>query len=432
MREIIKKHLSYALYGLPALPLAALTLPVVIYLPKFYSDTLGLSMAVVGAMLLIARVWDMVSDPLIGMLSDRFAPFHAHRKGWVYLGVIPTLTGAWFLFSPPDDAGGIYLLFWSVVLYMGWSMMKVPLDAWGAELSDSYHERSVISGWREGLTIIGLLSVLGLIATFTKDGAESALGFIAYFLLIGLPLSVAFLWQVPDRRKRVATEIGVYKGAKIVWENAPFRRLIGSYLLNGVANAIPATLFLYYVEYIIGKPDMGGPLLFVYFLCGALAIPLWMWLAKHISKHHLWAYIMMAVCVPFAAVPFIDGSLPLFVVIVVLTGFGLGADLTLPAAMQSDVVDVDRVRSGESRAGLYFAAWGMLTKLALAGAYLVFPVMEGLGFDAQAGQRLSLIPYFYALLPVAFKIAAIALIWQYPLDREKLAEVQEKIKSNQT
>ncbi|NBC33782.1 MAG: MFS transporter, partial [Alphaproteobacteria bacterium] len=149
-------------YGAPALPLAALTLPAYVYLPRFYAQDVGLGLAVVGLVLLFARIWDVLTDPLIGVLSDRTPVRLGRRRTWVLVGTPLVMVAVWYLLVPAPGAGWPYLLGWSLVLYLGWTMVILPLTAWGAELSGNYHERTRIAGFREGAVLLGTLVVLAL------------------------------------------------------------------------------------------------------------------------------------------------------------------------------------------------------------------------------------------------------------------------------
>jgi len=135
-------------YGLPGLPLATVLLPLFVYLPTFYAESLGLGFAVVGSLLLVARLTDMVTDPLVGVLSDRFGWPLGRRRSWMLLGVPLLMIAAHRLFLPPDDAGAAYLLEWSIAAYLGATLVQLPYSAWGAEISGDYNERSRISGTR--------------------------------------------------------------------------------------------------------------------------------------------------------------------------------------------------------------------------------------------------------------------------------------------
>lgn len=129
------RPLTLVAYGLPALPAAMLGLPLLVYLPSFYAETVGIGLTGAGAILLLARLWDGVTDPLVGFLSDRTRTRIGRRRPWLIASLPLVLVGAWLLFRPPEGAGAAHLLLWSFVVYLGWTMMQIPHQAWGAELS---------------------------------------------------------------------------------------------------------------------------------------------------------------------------------------------------------------------------------------------------------------------------------------------------------
>ncbi|MBV6631454.1 MAG: MFS transporter [Alphaproteobacteria bacterium] len=427
-------------YAAPGLPLAALTLPVYILLPAFYANAMGLGLAAVGSALLIARIWDAVSDPVIGFLSDKTKTRLGRRLPWIIGGSPFVLLGTWQLLLPPDDAGLTHLIVWSVVLYTGWTAMILPLSAMGAEISDDYHERSRISGFREGAILAGTLIALTLAGAYgAGDNPGQALGAIAWSVLIVLPLTVVLITAVLGRREMVAkmeppaeSRLTFKERVTAIGRNGPFKRLMTAFLINAMANGLPATLFVFYVETVLVRPDLVGPLLFGYFLTSVLAVPLWLWLSYRFGKHRVWCAAMSISCLCFLPAAFLgEGDIYWFSAVVVLTGLCLGADLTLPASMQADVVDVDTAETGERRAGLFFAAWSMANKLALALAVgITFPVLELAGFDAsstaQSDQALLTLALLYAVAPIVIKIIAIGLIWQHPLDEQQLKTLQEQ------
>ncbi len=151
-----------ALYGLPGLPLAAVTLPVYVHIPTFYAVEVGLGLGAVGAILLFARLWDAVTDPLVGFLSDRTGGRFGQRKPWLLAGALLTALTGYLLLNPPAGASSAYLLIVTVLLYLGWTMAVLPYNAWGAELSDDYHHRTTVTAWREGCVVAGTLLAVTL------------------------------------------------------------------------------------------------------------------------------------------------------------------------------------------------------------------------------------------------------------------------------
>lgn len=414
-------------YALPALPLALLGLPLVIYLPKVYAAQPGLSLAAVGGALLLARLWDLVSDPLAGLLTDRLRPLHWRRRLTLLAGVPLLLLGTARLFDPVAGAGFAYLLGWSLVLYTGWSLVVMPYFAWGAELADHHHERSRVTAYREGAVILGTLAAV-MLPSLAADDAQ-ALRWLGWGVLCLLPLSLmALLWWV---REPATHPTGAMSPPRL--DRDPLlRRLLLAFLLNGTANAIPASLFLLYVSHVLAAPQHAWWLLALYFSAGLAGFALWLPVSRRVGKHRAWALSMLAACGAFAWVPwFSSGDLGLFVLVCLLTGLSLGVDMALPASIQADVAD--RHRAGSGRTGVLFGLWGMSTKLALAlGVGIALPLVQWLGFDPEAGgggQGLWALSLAYGLLPIPFKLGAAWLMWRFPVTQHAVEEVEDELEA---
>lgn len=425
-------------YALPAVPLAALTLPLYVLVPTFYTETLGLSLASVGFALLVVRIFDAINDPLIGWAADRFRPRFGRRRTLFALSLPLTALAAFMLFWPAEGATTLWLTCWGLLLSLGFTAAMIPFSAWGAELATDYHGRSRIAGWREGLTLIGTLVAIALPFTIGFEQAEGIHGLAALGLviLVALPLfGMVALAFTPEPKEHSRTRVDFRAGFGHLVRNRPFLRLIAAFFLNGLANGIPATLFLYFVSARLGLGDARGPLLFFYFLCAVAGVPLATWAARRFGKHRAWCYGMLLACAAFAPAPLLpEGSLVAFAAICAVTGLLLGFDLVLPPAIQADVIDVDTAASGEQRSGVYFAAWSLATKLSLAGGVgIIFPVLAGFGFDPSAEpgemQGLTALAVAYAWVPIAAKLASISIMWNFPLDESAQKELRTSIET---
>jgi Na+/melibiose symporter-like transporter len=409
-------------YGLPALPLAVLTLPLYVVVPNHYSTAIGIPIAMVGAILLAVRLIDAVSDPLVGFLADRIGHRWGRRRTWVLAGVPATVLGAVMLFLPQPGTGAGYLFLWATVLSLGWTCVLIPYSAWGAELSATYAGRSRVTAVRETIVFAGTL--VALVVQAVSQNAAATLATFALIVGVGLPLTVVVTaLTVPEPVDRSRARVALPEGLRLMAGNAPFRRLVLAFLINGFANGLPATLFLFFVSERLQAPDQAGLLLVTYFACGIAGVPVWLWLAGRTSKHRAWCLAMLLACAAFVVAPVLGpGDVTAFLVICVLTGFAVGADLVLPPSIQADVIDLDTARSGEQRAGLFMSVWALATKLALAVAVgIAFPLLAAFGFDPANNLRepagLAALGLLYAGLPVVLKLAAIALMWRFPLDR---------------
>lgn len=413
-----------------------------VYLPTFYAKDLALGVGLVGVILLAVRLFDLLTDPLAGWISDRL-PWRQHRRRLsMLLGMPLLLVGVWMLFHPPEVVGISWLLVGLMAAYLGWTFVMVPYTAWGAELSQDYHERSRLAASREGFMALGTLMALGVPAVLgLSDNPAATLSLMAWLMVVLLPLALlnasTFLTEpVSPFETKVGRRPHWRTGISILLANGPLRRLMLIYLLNGLANGLPATLFLMYVRERLQAPEAIGPLLLLYFAAGILALPAWTALSRRIGKHRTWGMSILLACFGFLPVAWLGpGDLWWFVAVVAITGLSVGADLALPAAIQADIVDLDTAAGGNGRAGLLFGIWGMATKLAMALAVGIgFPLLALFGYDAstttQPALALTALGLLYGVLPLLIKLPCSWYAWHFPWDeaahhRLKAARIPE-------
>ena len=423
---------SNAAYAAPALPLAALYFPVYVYLAPFYGAERGVSLAALGGLFIAVRLMDAFTDPLMGWVSDRTETRFGRRKLWLALSVPIIAVSVWMLFVPPEGAGFSHVAIWLTALTLSWTVALTPYFAWGAELSGDYAERAAITGWREGVTLIG--TVIAVILYVSAGDAGPGLRAVALFVAILMPLTAAIaIWGAPEPRNHSRERLRIGPGLSAIARNRFFLRLLAAYFINGLANALPAGLFLFFIGDLLGAPDAGW-LLLVYFVCAILGMPFWAWAAKRLSKHRAWGWAMIWACLLFAPAALLGkGDVNLFLIICIATGLSLGADLSLPASIQADVVDADTAESGEQRTGLFFALWSVATKAALAlSGGIALILLDLAGFQAEAendGTALMTLAALYALAPAALKLVAVALMWNFPLDEAAQKELRAKIEA---
>jgi Na+/melibiose symporter-like transporter len=422
-----------AAYGSLAFPLAGAFIALQVIVPTYYAQVLGLSLSAVGGILLAARLWDLFTDPIVGYLSDRTPAALGRRRSWVIASAPLVALSVWVLFNPPDSVDNRFLLLCTLGIYIAGTMAIVPMNAWGAEISDAYHQRSRISGARVVFGLAGTLAALLLVDNSSDEALGASLHAIALLTLVGLAVSVPLAaWLVPDR-SRVSAEANSLRAAvSLLLRPSPFRRLLLAFLLNGLGNAIPATLFLLYVTHVLERPGVAGPMLFLYFVCSAVSVPFWLAVSRRLGKHPAWCLAVIGSCVFFTIAPFLGtGDVLLYAIVVTGTGLMIGADLALPSAINGDLIEWDALENGRRRPGLFFALWGTASKLAYALAVgMIFPLLDFAGFDATATNLpddVRLLAILYAAPSLLFKGAALVMMWRFPIDEREHQRIRAEL-----
>lgn len=412
-------------YAALALPLAMAALPVYVHVPKLYADDLGLPLALVGAILLGARLLDAVQDPLLGWWSDRAGASGGSRRRFV-VAALPMLgLGVLGLFNPPQ-AGTAALAGWMAaclaIVYLGFSMASISYYAIGAELSSDYHERTRVTAARGLLGVAGVLVASVLPALLAGGGPESA-GLRA-FSLIFVPVLLAgaavMLFVTPERPVAPGPRLPLRASLAGPLGNGSFRWLAAVFVVSGVASAVPATLILFYVQDVLDRSDLNGVFLGVYFLFGAAGMPLWVKAARRVGKKNAWLGGMVMSIAAFAGAFLLGpGDARAFGLVCALSGIAYGAELALPPSILADVVDRDRVAGTARPDGAYFGLWQFTEKLNLAlAAGLALPVLGALGYrPGNAQAAMGTLSFMYAAFPCLLKLTALAVLWAAPIER---------------
>ncbi|MCX9154909.1 MFS transporter [Niveibacterium sp. 24ML] len=398
-------------YGALAVPLAFAALPLYVHVPKLYVDTVGLSLSLVGAVLLAARLGDAVADPLFGLWSDRLQ----RRRGLTLIALPLLVLGMFGLLRPPEGAGVAWLAAMLVLAYTGYSLSSVNYYAWGAEAGASSAGRTGLTAAREGCALLGVVlasALPELLAPTQAQGLERMLWIFVPLVLVSAWLAARYA-PAPRPLRPVRSGASMFQQGLIPLRDRPVLALLAVYALNGIAAAIPATIFLFFVADVLDRERLSGLFLAAYFVSGAAALPLWVKLAGRTGKVRAWLLSMCVAGLAFGwAVSLGEGDVAAFFAICVLSGIALGADITFPPALLADALAQP---SRASAGGVYFGWWNLVTKLNLAlAAGIALPLLDLLGY--QPGVRdaaaLSALAIVYAIAPIILKAFAALLLWR--------------------
>jgi GPH family glycoside/pentoside/hexuronide:cation symporter len=397
-------------YALFAALLSAAGLPLYIHAPKFYVDEYGVSLAALGAVLFGLRLLDVVQDPLLGRLAARFA----HRRAIsVIIGVITICAGMFGLFAvAPIGAPVVWFAIMLTLVFSSFSFLTISFYAQGVSKGESMGSDGhlTLARWRETGALLGVCAAsIAPVVLGAVMGAPFA-GFAVGFALLGLGAGVLMRgeWSA------VRTPDG--PGFKVVLQDAQARKLLLIALVNAAPVAVSSTLFLFFVESRLNAPGMEGPLLLLFFLCAAIAAPIWGMLAQRFgTKSMLLAAMILAVVAFGFALTLGPGDTLAFALICAASGAALGADMTLlPAAFST------RMARSAPGAAEGFGLWAFVSKFSLAfAAVLLLPMLERSGFSSgttNTAEALTLLTLLYAAVPCVLKLVAIGLLMTTTLD----------------
>ena len=436
-----------AAYGQMVVPLAVVGLPLAIYIPPFYGGTLGLDLALIGTLLMLARFSDVVTDPLIGRLSDLTRTRWGRRRPWILAGLPVMVISAYMLFLPPEGAGALYLLGAIVALYFGFTLIVIPYGAWGAELVGGYEERSKVTGSREIFLVAGILLAL-LVPVLATEAVETsgtgqavtreAMASLGWLTVILVPLCgfvlLAFVGEPPARldvpgAAKTAAPAEMLRQIRPLLKNGPFRIVLLSSVCGALAGSVNASVAILFYDHVAGIGEEGLVLILVLFTAALAGTPLWVRLGARLGKHKAIALAGLINMGAFAIIPFIiyglkplDAGyvLPAMFAVTIVRGATMSASGVLGMSILADVADLDTLKTGEQRTGFLFSFLGMVRKIfEAAGVGIALPIVSWFGFnpglEENSQAALFSLLAMYCLLPLLLWLASIAIIWRYPI-----------------
>lgn len=422
----------------------------------FLTNVAGMHPAWAGSVLLIARVWDAINDPLIGWLSDHTHGRWGRRLPWMAAAAVPfALSFSLFWFGPIWLAGaGHFTLF---VYYSAVALLSstaatafaLPHSALTAELSHDYDERSRLTGVRMGFSLAGSVGglVLALAVFHVLDGAPPSVQYLAFGLsvaaagLLGVgiclwgiwkPAMAADAWRLRHASSPALSPKATHRGGSqlaLLFKNQPFLLVCGIYLCSWLAMQFTAGVLPYYVTLVMGLSTGEFHLLALLVQGTALAmIPFWSWVAVRRGKKAVYFYGMAFWLAAQSGLLFLQpGQARLLYALAVIAGLGISVCYLIPNAMLPDVIEWDELKTGRRREGIYYGFCVFLQKVALAlGTFGLGQLLAAAGFQsagpgeappAQPETALTAIRWAIGPLPAAALMVGMILAAAFPITK---------------
>lgn len=419
-------------------PIWMLHTPALSILPGLYATVSKIDLATIGGILVASRILDAVTDPLIGMLSDRTRSAIGKRKPWLIAGSMLCALGCWFWFRPAPDTGAAYFMIWSIVVYLGWTMVEIPHSAWLSELAEGYDERSYLSGFRTAGTLLGYVlfwsgPFLPLFAT--TEITPELMAFLSLVIIVLIVLTVSWtVVAVPQGHVRAPAAPDLKAALGSLAANKPLRVYAAIVLAGWLASGMVSGLYFFFITSYLQIPGKFGHVGLTVAVIGFASASLWGWIGARIGKHRMLAICNLSTVLTLIAMAFIRPGPAAFHALLTIFAlaalFNAGSSVALYALM-ADIVDYDTWKTGAHNAGNYYALISLLQKFGLgAGAGLGLVISAAFGFDATAkNEGLALTGFFVAFIaiPIVLNLIATSLAAVFPITRRRHDVIRRRL-----
>jgi Na+/melibiose symporter-like transporter len=452
------------LYAMSGFGLGCLDFIVAVYLLKYYTDHVALSATLAGLALMLGKLLDGASDPVMGYVSDRTRTRWGRRRPWFLVGMAPFALSFIAMFTADGEWSQTQLFFWllswNVLFWSAQTVIQVPHAALAGEMVEGHDERNAIMGWREALSQVGLLvgasAPLLVLGTMQQGAVDAALaegmgeeaaraaGMLARgeahstmaWQFAGLVFVGVFLTFVGTRepdRPRTPPRDSIFGDFSDTLKSSPFRLFIFIFFFDQIASGLTATLVLYTIR---DWWQFGGShemlLIMAYLLSALASIPLWVRLGRRLEKATIFAigsFLSAAMLLGSTLVPLF--GLGLAYAGLIGAGVGSGARAVMAMSSMPDIIDDDEERTHTRKDGAYFGMWSVLRKT--TRALSIGAVGVGLGFwGYQEGAMVQPesaregIMWMFSIIPGIASVVCGLLFLRFPITRAvHLATIEE-------
>jgi GPH family glycoside/pentoside/hexuronide:cation symporter len=432
-------------YGIGDIGNAVVNSSIQFFLMIFYTDAAMVAPAIASNALFIGKCWDAVNDPLFGWISDRVKSPLGRRRVFMIYGAIPLAICIMLLWFVPSGFTGIALFVWIAITFClfdtFWSVTNVPYYALTADLTDDYDERASLTASRMVFSvpafIIGAALTPAIVGLFPTKRMGYGMTGVFYGVLAGAAILVC-AWRIKERPMvaQPDSENAPLKALGQAFQNRPFVQLIIAYSIVNLAFALVKTMLVYLLTYQFHMADKVPIVMGVMLISVAACLFPWKKVCDRLDKGPAYAIGLMIGGLAVAST-FLLPERPTWIIylIAVIAGVGFSANWVFPWAMIPDVVEYDRLISGQQRSGIFYGLWGLLYKISEGlGLVVTGWVLQLYGYVPnvnQTPQALLGIRLFVGPVPAVLFLVGLPLLIWYPVNRKKHREVCEKLQALQ-
>lgn len=401
----------------------------------YLTDVVKINPWLAGVAVLVGKLWDAVTDPMVGYLSDRTTSRWGRRRPYFLFGALPLLLAAWYFFSAPDFSGNQTLGFlWATVflclLNTAYTVVNIPYGSLTPDLTKNFRERTTLNGYRFFFAVIGTILGAVLVQLILDKTKNPYVGYPIAGLVMGIAMAGTILATFFNVRESAASQADKPKEKFFptflaVFKNDTYKKLAFVYTLNLMGLTFVQSMLIYYFKYIYQDESSTTIALLLLLVVAMICVPLSVLVAKRIGKKRTYQLALLILAVSCMLIFFFAHTLGMTFTfaVMVFAGVGIGFGYVPPFAMLPDVVEVDAVRTGTRRDGAYYGMWTFFAKIgvalavALSGFYL-----EVARFVAnevvQTNAAIVTIRLLIGPLPAVIFLAGIFLVNRYQLDEK--------------
>ena len=379
------KHYLY--YASPVVATTMLIAPMNI-IQGIYAKHYGIALTTLAAIILVSRLMDTISDPIIGYLADRYQRKNGTRKPFIAVGVVLSLVCGYFIYSPPFDVTPFYATFWFIAFYTAFTLFEIPHQTWPADVHSSYRAR--LYSCRVFAIYCGLIIFycVPLFSVFDTSDITPVTLKISFFLasIVILPALYLAVKSVPSGGTFVFkkdtglsdTDLTV----KNVFKNQPFIIFLAAFIFSGFSAGMWYGVIFIYVDSYLEMGDQFAKMFLVAFFVGALVTPLCYRLTFFVDKKQIWMFGVILMLMSFIFTGTLSPgttSIMDLMIVKILQTCGLVCITVVTPIILSDIADYSQLKYKIESNGLYFSlkiffekvnvAGGMALALAIAGWY---------------------------------------------------------------